>query len=391
MHTLNFLKTLTATSLLMLISCGGDDPDMPGGTTDNGSSTTSSTASTTGIDKFSNSNIFSRNTYLPTNTAMQGFNFDSKGNIYYTQLNASNAAQLLIVKAQQNTGTSIVNAKSDYMTLAYFGHGTNTAIEEDGNNIYVWAGCYGSCNSAGKYWTERLIGRVKYEKGATVKTDECNDYFYIGNYTDMHPSIDQDNDLLTINYADSGNSSYRCFVVYKLSDAKKAAYTNVTISVTDGYQTGNISSINKVDKIVRARDLTTLTPVASPKFLKTGYGNSGDTYYDWQGFDVNGDRLYYAEGQSNYNLTGNYNTGESYAYITIFDMSGKIVEKRTQVAVISDKEKLADIGVSVYGTMESEGVKIHNGKMYLGFTARGISTGNTTHYQNIFVFDKSSK
>ena len=381
---------IAAISAQLLTGCGGDSPE---NTEDNKNqtNTTTTTESTTGIDSFTNSNIFSRNVYLPTNTAMQGFNFDSKGNIYYTQLSASNAAQLLIVKSTQNSGVSTVTANKDYMTLKFFGHGTNTAIEEDGNDVYVWAGCYGSCNSAGKYWTERFIGRVKYVKGASVNTDECNDYYYIGDYTDMHPSIDADNDLLTINYADSKNSSYRCFVVYKLSEAKKAGYTNVSVSVTDGFQTGTVSSTNKVDKIVRARDLTTLTPVATPKFLKTGYGNSGDTYYDWQGFDVKADRLYYAEGQSNYNLTGNYNQGQSYAYVTIFDLNGKIVEKRTQVAVISDKETLNNIGVSYYGTMESEGIKVHNGKLYLGFTSRGRVVGETRHYQNIFVFNKSSK
>lgn len=47
------------------------------------------------------------------------------------------------------------------------------------------------------------MGRVKYVKGATVKTNECNDYYYIGDYTDLHPSIDAENDLLTINYGDS--------------------------------------------------------------------------------------------------------------------------------------------------------------------------------------------
>ena len=30
------------------------------------------------------------------------------------------------------------------------------------------------------------MGRVKYVKGATVKTNECNDYYYIGDYTDLH-------------------------------------------------------------------------------------------------------------------------------------------------------------------------------------------------------------
>mgnify|MGYP001102142171 CR=1 FL=1 len=279
----------------------------------------------------------------------------------------------------------------DYMKLTYFGHGTNTALEEDGADRYLWAGAYGVCNAKGQYWNEKLVGRVKYVKGATVKTNECNDYYYIGDYTDLHPSIDAENDLLTINYGDSKNSSYRCFVIYKLSEAKKAPMTNVTITCTDGFQTDRPASTNPVSVVVRCHDLTTLTPVARPRFLKTGYGASGATYYDWQGYDVHKNRLYYAEGQSNYNLFGSFYSGSSFAYVTVFDFEGNIVEERTQVAVVSDKDKLTQIGVSVFGTLEAEGIKVCKDKLYLGYTARGITADNTKHYQNIFVFDPSSK
>ena len=143
--------------------------------------------------------------------------------------------------------------------------------------------------------------------------------------------------------------------------------------------------------VVRCHALTTLTPVARPRFLKTGYGASGATYYDWQGYDVHKNRLYYAEGQSNYNLFGSFYSGSSFAYVTVFDFEGNIVEERTQVAVVSDKDKLTQIGVSVFGTLEAEGIKVCKDKLYLGYTARGITADNTKHYQNIFVFDPSSK
>ena len=348
-------------------------------------------SSTTGIDRFDASNIFSRNTYLPDNTAMQGFNLDSDGSVWYTQLSNTNQAQLNWVRAQPNKTPDVQTENKDYMKLTYFGHGTNTALEEDGADRYLWAGAYGVCNAKGQYWNEKLVGRVKYVKGATVKTNECNDYYYIGDYTDLHPSIDAENDLLTINYGDSKNSSYRCFVIYKLSEAKKAPMTNVTITCTDGFQTDRPASTNPVSVVVRCHDLTTLTPVARPRFLKTGYGASGATYYDWQGYDVHKNRLYYTEGQSNYNLFGSFYSGSSFAYVTVFDFEGNIVEERTQVAVVSDKDKLTQIGVSVFGTLEAEGIKVCKDKLYLGYTARGITADNTKHYQNIFVFDPSSK
>ena len=167
--------------------------------------------------------------------------------------------------------------------------------------------------------------------------------------------------------------------------------TNVTITCTDGFQTDRPASTNPVSVVVRCHDLTTLTPVARPRFLKTGYGASGATYYDWQGYDVHKNRLYYTEGQSNYNLFGSFYSGCSFAYVTVFDFEGNIVEERTQVAVVSDKDKLTQIGVSVFGSLEAEGIKVCKDKLYLGYTARGITADNTKHYQNIFVFDPSSK
>jgi hypothetical protein len=390
MKTNKIIFSLIILITFFIVSCSSDSPNFTSKEEDN-VNVSDDKSSTTGISDFSVENIFSRNTSLPSNTVMQGFNFDTKGNLYYAQLNSLNQAQLLIVKATPNYSSETMNAKSNYMTLKFFGHGTNTAIEEDGDDAYVWVGCYGSCNSAGKYWTERLIGRVKYQKGASINTNECADYFYIGDYTDMHPSVDKENDLLSIYYYDSKNPSYRNFVIYKLSESKSAPKTSVTFSCTDGFMTGVISSTNKVEVSVLAHDLTKLTPIASFRFAKAGYGNVGDTYYDWQGFDVNKDKLYFYDGQSNYNLTGSFIEGSSYAYVTIFNLYGKIIEKRTQVAVVSDKDKLNEIGVSAYGTLEAEGIKVYNGKLYLGFTNKGITKDNVNSYQTIFVFNKSSK
>ena len=136
----------------------------------------------------------------------------------------------------------------------------------------------------------------------------------------------------------------------------------------------------------RPHDADARRPAALPQD-----GASGATYYDWQGYDVHKNRLYYTEGQSNYNLFGSFYSGSSFAYVTVFDFEGNIVEERTQVAVVLDKDKLTQIGVSVFGTLEAEGIKVCKDKLYLGYTARGITADNTKHYQNIFVFDPSSK
>ena len=373
---------------VLATACGGDNGDDPAPQPQPG---ISDKTSTTGIDGFGAENIFSRNTYLPENTAMQGFNLDSDGRVWYTQLSASHHERLLWIPAQPNSGTAVLDARKEYMTLSYFGHGTNTALEESGSDRYLWVGAYGVCNAQGMYWNEKPVGRVKWVKGATVKTSECDEYYYIGDYADLHPSIDAENDLLTINYGDRNNSAYRCFVIYRLSEAKKAPMTNVTITCTDGFRTDNPASTNPVSVIVRCRDLTALKPVASPRFLKTGYGPSGSKYYDWQGYDVRKDRLYYTEGQSKYSLYGTFYDGSSYAFVTVFDFNGKVVEERTPVAVVSDPEKLKRFGISVFASLEAEGIKVWRDKLYLGYTARGITAENTNHYQHIFVYKPASK
>ena len=105
---------------------------------------------------------------------------------------------------------------------------------------------------------------------------------------------------------------------------------------------------------------------------------------------MNGDRLYYAEGNDNYGLTGGFGT-PSYAYITVFDMKGKVVEERTQIKAIADADWTSKMGMSVFGMFESEGVKVKGDKIYLGFGARYITDSNTTYYQDILVYDKPSK
>ena len=381
-----FLIALTG---LAMAACG-DHNNEPDGGNNSGGSQISDKTSTSGFDKYTEANIFSRNVKLKASLPMQGFNLDSDGSIWYTQTDNSEKQNMYISKGRPNKSADPANAYSELMTLTYCGHGTNTAIEEVGNDRYVWVGCYGSANAKGEYWTEKLIGRVKFENGKTKATDDFDEYYYIGNQTDMHPSIDAEHDLLTINYGGTGTGNERCFVVYKLSEAKNTPKISVEISCTDGFKTGNKASTAATTVMVRAHDLTTLTPVATPKFSKQGYGPTGSTYYAWQGFDVNGDRLYYAEGSDNYGLTGGFGT-PSYAYITVFDMKGKVVEERTQIMAIADADWTSKMGMSVFGTFESEGVKVKGDKIYLGFGGRYITDSNTTYYQDILVYPKPTR
>ena len=376
----------------IFLACGGNDEPKDNNDNDKNKPSQPDETTTNGIDQFTNENIFSINNYLLSSNAIQTFDLDSNGRIWFLQ-NGTKHNELNLVYSKRNLNKTPLTTNSEWMKLLYFGHGTNAAVEEDGDERYLWLGAYASCNKSGQYWSEKVIARVKYQKGITVKTNECNDYFYIVEYHDMHPAIDADNDILTINYADDSNSNYRCFRMFRLSDAKKASKRIVNIKVTDGFETGNIASTNIITVPVYCHDLTTLKPIADVKFLKTGYGSTSANgkapiYYDWQGFDVYKDRLYYVDGQSNYNLNKNFDSDVSHAYVTVFNFQSKIVKPRTAVAIISNREKLKEIGVTVFCALEAEGVKVKGDKIYLGYTAQGIDANSSTYYQNIFYFNK---
>ena len=176
-----------------------------------------------------------------------------------------------------------------------------------------------------------------------------------------------------------------------LSEARNAPLKDVTISCTDAFKSGDKRSLNKTDVTVKARDLTQLTPIARPKFLKTGYGNKGDRYYAWQGYDVKGDRLYYMDGQAHIDgKPGDALSGHSKAYMTVFDMKGNIVEPRTEVTVVGDPDALSKFALSHHWSMESEGVKVDGPDIYLGFGAIGADKENPQQRTNhIFKFTKA--
>ncbi len=345
--------------------------------------------STTGIDKFDETNIFCRNHCLPGNYVIQGFNLDSDGTVWMTNTGPRDKVVLTHITPDSSAGLKTDNL--GYMVFNYFGHGTNTAIEEVGDDRYFWVGCFGSSNKEGFYWTEKLVGRVKFVPGDTITPDKCNEYYYIGEYDNMHPSIDKENDLLTINYSDAVNGAFRCFVVYRLSDARNAPLKNVTISCTDAFKSGDKRSLNMTDVNVTVRDLTQIIPIARPKFLKSGYGSAGDKYYAWQGYDVHGDRLYYCDGGAH--LEGRkYDvlTGHSKAYVTVFDLEGNVVEPRTEIKIIGDHDSLVKHDLSHFWSMESEGVKIDGSVMYLGFGAIGADKTNPQRRTNhILRFNKA--
>ena len=91
--------------------------------------------------------------------------------------------------------------------------------------------------------------------------------------------------------------------------------------------------------------------------------------------------MYLMEGTSGSN---NGTTGE--AYMTVYDFEGRIVLPRSKVQAISDLKALAEAGITESGYIESEGVKIRRGKLFLGFASQSKKDGNRRR-ANIFQYE----
>lgn len=385
---INSKTTILLLSVLLLTCCEKKNPFPEGG-----EDTRRDYTSTTGVDTFGEENIFCRNVCLYRNVQMQGFDLSSdRKTVWYVQ----NWYQTLVWnKGFPDNKQGISYQNTEYMTLQYFGHATTFSVEEEGNERYLWLGAYGTPNDSEYhlYFNEKVLCRVKFVAGKTVNTAQADDYYYIGEYTNMHPAIDPENGLICINYQDNtgNNANRRCFVVYKFNEVKKAPLKDITISCGDAFKTGNATSQNITSTVVKCHDLTTLTPVARFSFPKTKYG-AGDNpvFYDWQGFEFHKDRLYYYEGDTNYYLTGNVDS-PSYAYLTIFDDKGRLVEKRTQVAIAADSDAQKQYGLGVLGCMEAEGLKVRGNDLYIGFGTQGYSVYDRNYYNQIFKFKATKK
>src|SRR5690606_3372344 len=110
----------------------------------------------------------------------------------------------------------------DNMQFKYSGHGTNIAVEEAGTERYMWINSIGHKKADGSYGSNLAFSRIKYTPGAVVE-HYGGETYYLPGKTNIHPAIDQKNDLLAVTTSGGGNP--RAFHIYKLSDARKLPET----------------------------------------------------------------------------------------------------------------------------------------------------------------------
>ncbi len=326
--------------------------------------------------------IYSRNVRLKNNSVMQSFDVTTNGRIFYVQIAGVNEHMLNVISATAAPSADKKQIASPLMTLTYFGHGTNIAIEEQGESSYIWIGSYGTKESAtsNAYTNSQTIARIKFTPDSDCKPEQCSEHYYLPNVRHVHPAIDVENDLLALT---SSNATSRRFTIYRLSEAKALTPTDVRLSErTYGGGYNDPTSSTTEQPTVRVHDLSKLTPLGDFT-LKNGANSNEINYYDFQGFDVKGNRVFNYEGQSN-----GFNANErSNAYITVFDFNGRVVCDRTRVAITDDLPALRSFALTQIGALEAEGIKWHNGKLYIGFTARNASAGSDDRLQQILRYD----
>lgn len=344
--------------------------------------------SSTGIDAhFKSENIYDLGHKLASPSGIQNFDLDKDGDLYYIQVGARPDFYVNYISkvAPSKAGSETVESS---MTCYYLGHPTSMVVENGSDgNTYIWTpelstkNVNQSSSDYLQYWGAQAIARIKYTPGATLYPwDESIEYFWFGHSGDINVAIDFEKDVLCVTYHISTylNQTRRVFT-YKLSEALALPLVERPFTVTYGGDGAPDEEVT-VSKTIKVHDCTKLTPTAH--FGIPTDKRFGINTLDWQGFDYNNGLFYFVEGTSYLSMGG------SRCALTVFDTDGNIYEERTFVRVLETPDELTAFNITTTGAIESEGVKIRDGAMYLGFASSGY-LGTTGNRANVFKYKKA--
>ena len=354
--------------------------------------------SLTGVDAaFSEENIYDLGHKLTEDWGIQQFGIDKDGNIYYASVDGLNTRIDKVTPSASKVGSTSVTSTMD---LSYSGHLTGMAVEDAPDGTYLWIPEYS--DKTGSYYGMKTIGRVKYTSNASYAPNALEiEHYYLPTdaRSTMNVAIDQEHDRLAVCFWEEGHNGSKANVfgrrvrVYSLSEAKALTPKECILksnNIADGLST-----------TITARDLESLTPLAeigTPWSIDKIWPDQIN-YYGWQGFDYHDGKVYFLEGAQN------AGKGRSIAALTTYkcedgyfpsdaslpefgfwpDAGGVLVEPRAFIWVISEKETLDTYGITSTGVAEVEGVKVIDGKLYLGVLSKGFK-GGATPRANVLVY-----
>ena len=354
--------------------------------------------SLTGVDAaFSEENIYDLGHKLTEDWGIQQFGIDKDGNIYYASVDGLNTRIDKVTPSASKVGSTSVTSTMD---LSYSGHLTGMAVEDAPDGTYLWIPEYS--DKTGSYYGMKTIGRVKYTSNASYAPNALEiEHYYLPTdaRSTMNVAIDQEHDRLAVCFWEEGHNGSKANVfgrrvrVYSLSEAKALTPKECILksnNIADGLST-----------TITARDLESLTPLAeigTPWSIDKIWPDQIN-YYGWQGFDYHDGKVYFLEGAQN------AGKGRSIAALTTYkcedgyfpsdaslpefgfwpDAGGVLVEPRAFIWVISEKETLDTYGITSTGVAEVEGVKVIDGKLYLGVLSKGFK-GEAAPRANVLVY-----
>lgn len=302
---------------------------------------------------------------LAPRRVMQSFDVVSDSTIYISQLGAfenhvpgrTRSHEVYVFEVRPGCDTM------PRMTLRYFGHGANIAVEECGGTRYVWIDS-NATRVGGEYWQSCTVSRVPFRAGSCCDHDGGETFYFDDGCFNLLPAVDRAHDLLSISYRKAdGTHGFRHF---RLSEALALPDTMLRVVRTwGGERSGECERTE--ERAIRCRDLRRLTPVGG--FLMPHGEDTARDFcsYLFQGFDVDGRCCYLFEGAGNGNKPAN---GPSDARITVTTLDGGIVHWRLPVGAYSDLEGLRVLGLTDTGYAEAEGIKRKGDRLWLGVATR---------------------
>ncbi len=343
--------------------------------------------------------VYSKNALLVNPyRVMQSFGFDKDDNIYYSQIAGSGkdakgmglGNDLLHI----SRGRPGENANEDFMTLQYFGHGANLVVENSKEGPYIWISSNASKHIAGdrlesgNYWSERSVSRIKYEKGKVYEGFGGETYFL--NREDYYvqlAAIDEASQYICFVASTKDSIGLmRNFFTFRLKDVKAAPLKDFEFSVRVGGETKDKPE-TVVVRTVKGHDLANIHPLGTFSFRSGKNWLTDISAYPNQGIEIDKrGRVYFYEGVC---ADGSRPQG---AYLTVFDMNGKVLGQRTAINAISDAGALFSAGFTdKVGCMEAEGIKIIGDKLFLGFAGKLENDATGKNLKGATVFEYSLK
>lgn len=326
---------------------------------------------------------------------MQSFGIDKEGNVYYSQISGSGKS--LDGNSKGNDLLYISRVKpgaevdDDFMTLQYFGHGSNIVVEDGNDGPYIWISSNatklitGDRQDLGNYWIERSVSRIKYEKGKHYQGYGGETYFLNrGDFYVQLAAIDENSQYICfVASVKNDEGLIRNFYTFSLTDVKAAPIVDFEFSVKVGGENAE-SPERMITQKVKGYDLSKVVPLGKFSFASGKYWKTDISSYPNQGIDIDRHgRIYFYEG-----VCASTSRPQG-AYVTIFNIHGNVIGERTAVNAIMNASALERLGFTDSSAcMEAEGIKVIGNRLFLGFAAklRDPETGKGKKGATIFEY-----